>query len=196
MRKINVKQIKDAVKELCVSSNTVLRKDVHDALKKAFRKETDRRAKGILELLLENADLARKNGLAVCQDTGLVVVHLDVGQDVSLSGGDIKKAVNDGVLAGYGHGHFRRSSVKDPVSRPGWEASWPYARPRAMLTRGATRPMERCAKPEEKATLFARRRRSVVSLNLGGADNNTGKESKVVDLPSLCRSNHSRTVRV
>jgi fumarate hydratase subunit alpha len=119
MRKINVKQIRDAVKELCVSSNTVLRKDVHDALKKAFRKETNKRAKGILDLLLENADLARKNGLAVCQDTGLVVVHLDVGQDVRLSGGDIKKAVNDGVLAGYGQGHFRKSSVKDPVTRTG-----------------------------------------------------------------------------
>lgn len=116
MRTISVNKIKKAVEELSIEANTCLRKDIFSALKKAARLERGRKAKTILEILIENAKIARREGLAICQDTGVACVYLEIGRGVRLTGGDLTKAVNEGVRAGYKKGYFRNSIV-DPLSR-------------------------------------------------------------------------------
>ena len=117
MRKINVREIRNTVRDLCISANVKLRKDIREALKKSIKKETKPRAKYILKILLENADVAEREDLAICQDTGLAVIDLALGQDVRLLGGDLIKAINNGVKDGYNKGYFRRSVVLDPLTR-------------------------------------------------------------------------------
>ncbi len=101
MRKVHVRIIRDTVRDLCISANIELRKDIKDALKMALKAETNKRAKGILNVLLKNADIAKREKLAICQDTGLCVVDIALGQGVCLIGGDLIKAVNDGGEEGY-----------------------------------------------------------------------------------------------
>ncbi|MDD4201901.1 MAG: fumarate hydratase [Candidatus Omnitrophica bacterium] len=129
MRKINVNDISNAIAKMCIEANIVIRNDIKRALKKAFHSEKNKRAKNILKILLENADIAEKDKLAICQDTGLCVVHIEVGQDVHLIGGTLKDAVNKGVEKGYTKGYFRSSVVNDPVSRKTKAKTYP-----AMLT--------------------------------------------------------------
>ncbi len=117
MRKINADRIKNIVSELCISANTVLRKDIEKALKSGLKKETKRLAKHILKVLLDNARIAKREQLAICQDTGIVIVHIQLGQAVRIIGGDLEKAVNEGVEEGYKRGCFRRSIISDPVLR-------------------------------------------------------------------------------
>jgi len=116
MREIDVAIIKDAVAELCVKANLELRRDVVKALKAALKKETAPRARDILKLILENARLARAKGLAICQDTGMAVVYLKIGQSLVVKGG-LKKAVAKGVELAYKEGYFRNSVVNDPLIR-------------------------------------------------------------------------------
>jgi fumarate hydratase subunit alpha len=125
MRKINVKEIKNAASRLSIEANINLREDIRKAIKSALTKETDKRARRILEIILENAYIARDEKIAMCQDTGLVVVDIELGQDVSLVGGDLTKAINDGIKSGYAKGSFRKSAVMDPVSRKGASAYVP-----------------------------------------------------------------------
>lgn len=117
MREINVLKIKEAVTGLFLKANFELRKDVLAALKAAFRKETDGRAKNILRSMVENARIARAKRVAICQDTGVAFVHMDIGQGVGLVGGALKKAVDDGVEEAYRKGCLRKSIVDDPVIR-------------------------------------------------------------------------------
>src|SRR3989338_3735804 len=117
MREIDVAIIKDAVAELCVKANLELRRDVVKALKAALKKETAPRARDILKLILENARLARAKGLAICQDTGIATVFLEIGQDCGLAGGYLKDAVNEGVRIGYRRGCLRSSVVDDAILR-------------------------------------------------------------------------------
>ena len=117
MRKVNVAKIKDAVRELCLKANFQLRGDILHALKKAAAGETDRRARRILESIVENAAIARDNAIAICQDTGMVYVHLDIGQKVALTGGSLRRAVNEGVREAYCGGYLRKSVVADPFLR-------------------------------------------------------------------------------
>jgi fumarate hydratase subunit alpha len=116
MKIISVNEIKEVVSELCIEANTVLRKDVLSALKTAAKAEKNKKARRILQILIENAKIAKREALAICQDTGIVCVYLKIGQDVKISGGDLKKAVDDGVRIGYQKGYFRNSIV-DPVVR-------------------------------------------------------------------------------
>lgn len=116
MRKINVKKIKDIISQLCIEANTVLRKDVLASLKYATRIEKDKKAKRILDILVENANIAKEEGIAICQDTGLVCVYLEIGQSVKLVGGSLEKAINDGIHLGYEKGYFRNSIV-EPLTR-------------------------------------------------------------------------------
>ena len=117
MRKINVNKIKNVVSELCIEANVNLRRDIYKAILKALKKETNKRARRILGILLENAGIARRESRALCQDTGLVCVYASIGQDVKLVGGDLKKSIDSGVKEGYKKGFLRKSVVKSPLLR-------------------------------------------------------------------------------
>ena len=117
MREVNVSSVTDAVDRLCRSANEVLGEDVLAALKAAREREESPAGREVIDQLLENARIARVEGEPMCQDTGLAVVFLEVGQDVHLAGGDIEAAVNEGVRRGYVGGFLRKSAVQDPIDR-------------------------------------------------------------------------------
>ncbi len=117
MRKINVSKITDAVKELCLKANFELRSDVLAALKKALAKERSSLGAGILKDIIENARIAKEDSIAICQDTGMVAVFLEIGREVSLTGGNLERAVNEGVKRAYKGGCLRKSVVADPLLR-------------------------------------------------------------------------------
>ncbi|UCD55663.1 MAG: fumarate hydratase [Candidatus Omnitrophota bacterium] len=117
MRKINVDKIKNIVSELCIEANISLRRDIYKAIVKALKKETNKRARRILGILLENARIARRESRALCQDTGIVCVYLQIGQDVKLVGGDLRKSIDSGVEEGYKKGALRKSVVASPLVR-------------------------------------------------------------------------------
>ncbi len=112
MRKINVLKIKDTVRELCLKANFELRGDVLKALKAAYSKETAARPRKIIKSIIDNAALAGRKRIAICQDTGIAVVYLEIGQDVALVGGKLDEAVNAGVEEAYRKGYLRKSVVK------------------------------------------------------------------------------------
>jgi fumarate hydratase subunit alpha len=116
MRRINVNKIKKTVEGLVIEANTRLRRDVLSALVKAARLEGNKRARAVLKILAENAAIAEKERLAVCQDTGIACVYLKIGQDARLAGGELEAAVNSGVREGYRKGYFR-NSVVGPLDR-------------------------------------------------------------------------------
>lgn len=117
MRIIKVEQIKETVKQAVRAANTQLPEDILDGLQKACTKETVPRARRLLEILLENAHLAQIENMPLCQDTGLVTIQIQLGQEVSLTGGDLYEAIDQGVREGYLEGYFRASMVKDPLER-------------------------------------------------------------------------------
>jgi len=117
MREIDVGKIREAVTELCLKANFELRKDVLKALRAALGKETNSRARGLLKSLVENAALAKKKRIAICQDTGFVSVFIELGNSILLSGGDLKEAVNKGVEDAYRKGYLRKSIVNDALLR-------------------------------------------------------------------------------
>ncbi len=117
MKKINVKTITKVVSELCAEANFDLRADVLLSLKIALKRETNARSKKILKAIIDNAAVAKKEKLAICQDTGLPVVFLKVGQDVHVVGGDLNKAIQKGISLGYRNSSLRNSIIKDPIKR-------------------------------------------------------------------------------
>ncbi|MCX5713535.1 MAG: fumarate hydratase [Candidatus Omnitrophica bacterium] len=116
MRRITGLKITDAVRDLSIKANLSLRNDVLTALKSAFARETDRRAKGIIGAIIENASVAAKEKLAICQDTGMPIVFADIGQEVIIDG-DFNKAVNKGIESGYKNACLRNSVVSNPLLR-------------------------------------------------------------------------------
>jgi fumarate hydratase subunit alpha len=116
MRKIEAKRISEVVADLSVKANQVLRPDVAMLLKKALRQETNSRAKGILKAIIANARIARSEKLAICQDTGFPIVFVELGRDARVPG-DLKNAVNKGIVEGYRKGSLRNSIVRDPLLR-------------------------------------------------------------------------------
>jgi len=116
MREIKASQITKAVTELVRRANFILRADVLSALRSAYRAEKNKRAKTILKAILDNAAYAKKKNLAICQDTGMPVVFVEVGQDVRISG-DLKAAINKGINDGYKKYSLRNSIVGDPLLR-------------------------------------------------------------------------------
>ncbi|MCG6533722.1 MAG: fumarate hydratase [Syntrophales bacterium LBB04] len=110
VRELDVKNITEAVKNLCIEANENLGQDVLDCFQKALKNEVSPVGKEILEQLIENAGIAREEHIPICQDTGLAVIFLEIGQDLHLIGGDLKEAVNLGVRLGYGEGYLRKSS--------------------------------------------------------------------------------------
>lgn len=114
MREINVEMITKTVEKLCIESNYYLPQDVKKALEDAMEKEDSLLGKEILSDILKNQDIARTNDVPICQDTGLAVIFLELGQDVRLVGGDLNDAINEGVKRGYVNGYLRKSAVNDP----------------------------------------------------------------------------------
>jgi len=110
IREIKTREITDAVKRLSVEANEQLGEDVLLGFQKALKDESSPVGREILNQLIENARLAREEHVPICQDTGLAVIFLEVGQEVHLAGGDLKEAVNQGVREGYGEGYLRKSS--------------------------------------------------------------------------------------
>jgi fumarate hydratase subunit alpha len=114
MREINVETITKTVEELCIDANYNLPADVKKALEDAVEREESPLGREILQDILRNADIAKRDEVPICQDTGLAVVFLELGQDVKLVGGDLNEAINEGVRRGYINGYLRKSSVDDP----------------------------------------------------------------------------------
>jgi len=117
MREINVSQIIDVVEKLCIDANVYLNDDIRDALIKAQSLEESEGGKSILKSLVENADIAAREGMAICQDTGMAIVFVSVGQDVRITGGSLSEAIHEGVRRGYRKGYLRSSIVGDPLIR-------------------------------------------------------------------------------
>lgn len=117
MRTIQVQQITEQIKEMCIQVNHYLSEDMEEALRNAQASEKSPLGCQILSQLQENLKIAGEDMIPICQDTGMAVVFLKVGQDVHLEGGSIEDAVNEGVRQGYTEGYLRKSVVKDPLVR-------------------------------------------------------------------------------
>lgn len=117
MREINVSEISKNIKEMCISANYELSADMQKALSDALEKEESPVGKRILSQLQENLVIAKEDSIPICQDTGMAVIFLKIGQEVHLVGGDLTEAVNEGVRAGYVEGYLRKSVVSDPLIR-------------------------------------------------------------------------------
>ena len=115
MREIDVKKVTDAVAKCCIDSCYYLPASVLSKLEQAETKEESPLGRQVLDTIIENARLATKKAVPMCQDTGLTVVYIDIGQDVHFTGGDLWDAINRGVAQGYTDGYLRKSSVDDPV---------------------------------------------------------------------------------
>ncbi len=118
MREIDVSLIRRTVADLCIEANCQLSPDIRAALAAAQeREEPQSLAAELLQSLLANADIASERRLPLCQDTGLAVVFVELGQDVHLTGGEVEEAINAGVAEGYGRGYLRASVLRDPLRR-------------------------------------------------------------------------------
>lgn len=117
MRTIEVWEITENIKEMCIEANHVLADDVVSALEQAKKEECAPLGKQILEQLQENLQIAQEDMIPICQDTGMAVVFLEIGQDVHFEGGNLEDAVNEGVRRGYTEGFLRKSVVGDPLIR-------------------------------------------------------------------------------
>ena len=115
LKEMDVSRIRDAVARLCVSANRALPRDVSSALAAARDVEDGPVARDILDTIVENARMA--DPVPICQDTGMACVFLEVGQDVHLTGGSLRTAVDAGVAQGYSEGYLRKSLVSDPLER-------------------------------------------------------------------------------
>lgn len=117
MREVSVKTVSDAVREMCIKINYELSDDMQALMKDAVDTETSELGCKVLETLRENLVVAKEEQIPICQDTGMAVVFLEVGQDVHFVGGNIEDAINDGVRRGYDEGYLRKSVVADPIER-------------------------------------------------------------------------------
>ncbi|HCO73788.1 fumarate hydratase [Clostridium sulfidigenes] len=117
MREIKVSQITEAIRKLCIDANYYLGSDIKNRLIKSHEEEDWDIAKGILNKILVNADIAKNEDMPMCQDTGVACVFIEIGQEVQVVGGALEDAINEGVRQGYKDGYLRKSVVKDPLDR-------------------------------------------------------------------------------
>lgn len=117
MRNVHISEITRNIKEMCIEANHFLSEDMSAAMKNAVQTEESPLGKQILNQLQENLRIAGEDMIPICQDTGMAVVFLEIGQDVHLEGGSVEDAVNEGVRQGYVEGYLRKSVVKDPIIR-------------------------------------------------------------------------------
>ena len=122
MREVHVSQIKDTVAKLMIDSSCILPDDLRALYDEALRNETSPLGKYALEQIVKNAEIAKKEYIPCCQDTGVAVVFIEIGQDVHIAGGNLEEAINAGVAEGYVGGYLRKSTIRDPLfdrSNPG-----------------------------------------------------------------------------
>ena len=116
MRELDLQRVTDEVERMCIEGNYFIGKEVLDKIKEAYAKEESEVGKNILGQIIENDEIAANEQVPMCQDTGIVVVFLEVGTEVRIPG-DIYAAINEGVRRGYEKGYLRKSVVKDPLDR-------------------------------------------------------------------------------
>lgn len=117
IREIEVTEVTRNIREMCIQANYFLSEDMACAMKEAADREQGPLGKKILRQLEENLEIAGKDQIPICQDTGMAVIFLEVGQDVHFTGGDLQEAVEEGVRQGYTEGYLRKSVVDDPLLR-------------------------------------------------------------------------------
>ncbi len=117
MKTLNVGKVTEAIKEMCIEANHFLPEDMKHALHSAAGREAAPLGRQILGQLSENMKIAGEDMIPICQDTGMAVVFMEIGQDVHFQGGDLETAVHEGVRQGYLEGYLRKSVVRDPVIR-------------------------------------------------------------------------------
>lgn len=117
MRDVNVSEITNNIKEMCIEANHFLSEDMKKVFKNAVDSEESPLGKQVLNQLNENLSIAASDMIPICQDTGMAVIFINVGQEVHFTGGDITNAINEGVREGYVEGYLRKSVVSDPLIR-------------------------------------------------------------------------------
>lgn len=117
MRKVDVTEITKNVKEMCIEANHFLSEDMKKVFEQAVQKEKAPLGRQVLNQLKENLEIAGAEMIPICQDTGMAVIFMKVGQEVHFDGGNLTEAVNEGVRQGYADGYLRKSVVKDPIYR-------------------------------------------------------------------------------
>jgi len=117
LKTINVDKVTEIIKEMCISANYFLSDDMNRKLKEAELKEESPLGRQILSQLQENLKIAGEDQIPICQDTGMAVIFLEIGQEVHFEGGSLEEAINEGVSQGYTKGYLRKSVVSDPLIR-------------------------------------------------------------------------------
>lgn len=117
MRIINIEEVKAAIKEMCIEANHYLSEDMKHCLKESEKTEKSPLGRQILQQLEENLSIASEDMIPICQDTGMAVIFMEIGQDVHFQGGSLDNAIQEGVRQGYTEGFLRKSVVKDPLIR-------------------------------------------------------------------------------
>ncbi len=117
MRELCVCEITSVIKDMCIEANCKLNTDIKNALKCGLERESNPLGQSILNNILKNAEIAKEENMPICQDTGMAVIFIKVGQDVHLTGGSLNDAINEGVRQGYKDGYLRKSVVLDPILR-------------------------------------------------------------------------------
>ncbi len=116
IKKFSANLITDTIEKMCIDANLYIGHDIENAFNTAIKKEEKDMSKDLFEILLENSKIAKEQSLPICQDTGMAVVFVEIGQNVHIEG-DLEDAINEGVRRGYEKGYLRKSVVKDPVRR-------------------------------------------------------------------------------
>lgn len=117
MRIINTSEIITNIKEMCIEANLQLASDVDTRIREAYDKEISPLGKLVLGQLCDNLDIAKNEFIPICQDTGITIVFIKIGQDVHIEGGSLEEAINEGIRLGYQEGYLRKSVVLDPIIR-------------------------------------------------------------------------------
>lgn len=115
MREIKAEVIKDSVRDLFLHASSFIGKDLYNKLQESYEAEESPVGRSVLRQIIENNDIAARENLAICQDTGMAVLFIELGQEVMIVEGDLKEAINQGVREAYVDGHLRKSIVDDPV---------------------------------------------------------------------------------
>lgn len=117
MREINVKEIENTIRDLCIKANIFLPESLEERIKGCAKMEVSPVGKSVFDDLLANIEAAKSENIPICQDTGMAVIFMEIGQDVHFTGGSFMEAVNNGVSRGYTEGYLRCSIVSDPLER-------------------------------------------------------------------------------